>query len=179
MKPVVAATLFAACVFASAANARLQDGAADPGQGKAAALLQNLHYQTGEVALANAGAHLHVQPGFRYLGHDDTRKVLEDLWGNPPDDGVLGLLVPDNAPLDSEHSWAVLVTYSDDGHVSDEDAGKIDYKLKMRRAFAVLKAAVVATSSPRSRANSSTMCGRYIGSLRRWPGAGLTVRGSR
>jgi len=43
----------------------------------------------------------------------------------------------------------------------------------------VLSAAVVATSSPRSRASSATMCGRYIGSLRRWPGAGLTVRGSR
>jgi uncharacterized membrane-anchored protein len=49
------------------------------------------------------------------------------LWGNPPNDTVLGLLVPDNAPLDSEHSWAVVVTYSDDGHVSDDDAAKVDY----------------------------------------------------
>ena len=127
MKPVFAATLLVACVFAATATARLRDGAADPGQAKTAALIQGLHFQTGDIALADAGAHLHVQPGFRYLGHDDTRKVLEDLWGNPPDASVLGLLVPDNAPLDSDHGWAVLVTYSDDGYVSDEDATKVDY----------------------------------------------------
>ena len=40
--------------------------------------------------LSDADATLHVQPGFKYLGHDDARKVLEDLWGNPPDDSVLG-----------------------------------------------------------------------------------------
>ena len=50
---------------------------------------------------------------------------------------------------------------------------------KNSRAVAVLLAAVTATSSPRSRASSSTMCARYMGSLRRCEGAGLTVRGSR
>ena len=35
-------------------------------------------------------------------------------------------------------------------------------------------AAVVATSSPRSRASSSTMWARYIGSLRRCEGCGFT-----
>jgi uncharacterized membrane-anchored protein len=128
MKTVVAATLFAACLFVLPASARAQDAAADPAQARALAeFIQSLHFQAGEVALADAGAHLHVQQGFRYLGHDDTRKVLEKLWGNPPNDAVLGLLVPDNAPLDSDHSWAVVVTYSDDGHVSDDDATKVDY----------------------------------------------------
>ena len=35
--------------------------------------------------------------------------------------------MPDNAGLASDHSWAVVVTYSDDGYVSDEDATKVDY----------------------------------------------------
>lgn len=90
-------------------------------------LIGKLQFATGDIALTEANAHLRVQPGFRYLAHDDTRKVLEELWGNPPDDAVIGLLVPDNAPLDSDHSWAVLVTYSDEGYVSDADAAKIDY----------------------------------------------------
>ena len=90
-------------------------------------VLSSLHFQTGDVALSDAGATLHVQPGFKYLAHDDSRKVLENLWGNPPDDSVLGMLVPDNAPLASDHSWAVVVTFSDDGYVSDEDAAKVDY----------------------------------------------------
>lgn len=99
----------------------------DTGAAKTHALVESLHFQTGDIALPDAGAHVRVQQGFRYLGHDDTRRVLEDLWGNPPDDEVLGMLVPDDAGLESEHSWAVLLTYSDDGHVSDEDASKIDY----------------------------------------------------
>jgi uncharacterized membrane-anchored protein len=121
-----AATAAALLAFALALPAPAALARAD-GDAAAAALLQGLHYQTGDVPLADAGATLHVQPGFRYLGHDDTRTVLEKLWHNPPDDAVLGLLVPDNAPLDSEHGWAVLVTYSDDGYVSDADAAKVDY----------------------------------------------------
>ena len=122
MKLAIVAALLAAAL--AAPEARATDAAADAA---AEALLRGLHYQTGDIALPAAGATLHVQPGFRYLGHDDTRTVLEKLWNNPPDDSVLGLLVPENAPLESDHSWAVLVTYSDDGYVSDADAAKIDY----------------------------------------------------
>lgn len=103
-----------------------QDDAANAA--KMRQFVQSLHFRTGEIALDKADAHLHLQSGFRYLDQADARKVLEQLWGNPPDEDVLGLLVPDNAGLDSEHSWAVVLTYSDaDGHVSDEDAAKIDY----------------------------------------------------
>jgi uncharacterized membrane-anchored protein len=94
--------------------------------------LRSLHYRSGDVALAGAGATLHVRPGFQYLDSADARKVLEQYWGNPPDESVLGLLVPDDARLDSEHSWAVVVTYSDEGHIADEDAAKVDYEQVMK-----------------------------------------------
>ncbi len=90
-------------------------------------IIDSLHFQTGTIALPSAHASLQMQPGFHYLDNGDSRKVLEQLWGNPPDDSVLGMLVPDNAPLASDHSWAVVLTYSDDGYVSDEDAAKMDY----------------------------------------------------
>ncbi|HMB55888.1 MAG TPA: DUF2167 domain-containing protein [Arenimonas sp.] len=125
MKQVMTAAVLACGLWVGAACA--QDGQDAADAAKTQALLASLHFQTGDIALEKAGAHLHVQPGFRYLGHDDTRRVLEDLWGNPPDDDVLGLLVPDAAPLNSEHGWAVVVTFSDDGFVSDEDAAKINY----------------------------------------------------
>jgi len=50
---------------------------------------------------------------------------------------------------------------------------------KKASAVAVLFAAVASTGSPRSRAISSQMCLRYIGSLRRCAGCGRTVRGNR
>lgn len=114
--------VLACALFVSPAIAR-----ATPEATSAADLVHSLHFQAGSIALSDAGAHLQVPPGFRYLGHDDTRRVLEELWGNPPDDDVIGMLVPDDAALDGEHSWAVLVTYNAEGHVSDEDASKIDY----------------------------------------------------
>jgi uncharacterized membrane-anchored protein len=125
MKPLLAAGLIACALFSgTSAGQDTPDAAA---LAKQRAFLESLHYRTGDIALPSASAHLVVQPGFRFIDHDDGRKVLEDYWGNPPDDSVLGLLVPDSAPLDSDHSWAVVVTYSDDGYVSDEDASKTDY----------------------------------------------------
>lgn len=94
---------------------------------QAAQLVSSLHFRQGDVALAQADAHLNLGSQFRFLDTPDARKVLEDLWGNPPDDSVLGMVVPASVPLDSEHSWAVVLTESDDGHVSDEDAAETDY----------------------------------------------------
>jgi uncharacterized membrane-anchored protein len=95
--------------------------------GSAEAFLSSLKYQTGKVALAAAHAQLDLKPGWRYLDKPDARRVLEDFWGNPPDDSVMGLIVPDSAPLGDAHSWAVVLTYSADGYVSDEDAQEINY----------------------------------------------------
>ncbi len=125
MKSLMTAGLLACALFAGASAAQDTTDAADAAKLKT--FLGSLHYRTGDVALPSASAHLNVQPGFRYLDHDDARKVLEQYWGNPPDDSVLGMLVPDAAPLDSDRSWAVVVTYSDDGYVSDEDASKTNY----------------------------------------------------
>jgi uncharacterized membrane-anchored protein len=87
----------------------------------------SLHFKQGTVAIPGADATLNVGDGFHFLPADDAQRVLEEAWGNPPDDTVLGMLVPDADALGSDHSWAVVVTYSDDGYVSDEDAQEIDY----------------------------------------------------
>src|SRR5690348_2239797 len=50
---------------------------------------------------------------------------------------------------------------------------------KKIRAAAVEFVAETSAVSPRSRATSSQMCARYIGSLRRWLGWGRTVRGNK
>jgi uncharacterized membrane-anchored protein len=93
----------------------------------AAEFLNSLSYKEGRVALPGAGASLNVTEGFRYLGDKDAQRVLEEWWGNPPDDTVIGMLIPEDAPLGDDHSWGVVVTFSEDGYVSDEDAKDIDY----------------------------------------------------
>ncbi|GAB3387695.1 DUF2167 domain-containing protein [Lysobacter fragariae] len=103
--------------------------AQDQGEGEEAArqMVAALAWKDGTVTVDGAHATLKLDPNFRYLGAADARKVLENLWGNPPDDSVLGMVVPKGAGVMADNGWAVVVTYSDDGHISDEDAAKMDY----------------------------------------------------
>lgn len=113
-----------AAMVASAVPAAAEEESA---QAAAEQLVKSLSFRDGEIAVPQAEAHFRLGPNFRYLEKADTRKVLEQLWGNPPDDTVLGMIVPTEPTLLEDSSWAVVVTYSDEGYVSDEDAAKIDY----------------------------------------------------
>lgn len=115
--------LLAACTLVLAVQAQAQD--ADEAQTRQ--LIDGLHFRSGQIEVAEAGAHFELGSQFRYLDKADTRKVLEQLWGNPEDDTVLGMVVPTHPSLDEAGNWAVVVTYAPDGYVSDADAAKIDY----------------------------------------------------
>ncbi|AEL09027.1 DUF2167 domain-containing protein [Xanthomonas campestris] len=120
---VVLRGLLAACLLvASPLLFAIPADAVDEAQ-----VLAALQYRDGHITVPQAKAHFDLDPTFRYLDKADTRRVLEQLWGNPPDDSVLGMIVPRTPALDAPDSWAVVVTYSDEGYVSDEDAAKIDY----------------------------------------------------
>lgn len=114
-------------LLAVAPLAHAQDAVEAQGRQKVREFVGSLHFEDGNVALGDAKAHADLGPQFRYLGHDDARRVLEQLWGNPPDDAIVGLIVPRSPALDEDGSWAVVVTQSHDGHVTDEDAAEIDY----------------------------------------------------
>ncbi len=118
--------LLAAAVLAWGTPAMAQDGGEDAGQG-AEQFVAGLQFKEGGITVPKAHARFQLTPDFRYLEQADARRVLEDLWGNPPDESVLGLIVPRKPDLLADDSWAVVVTYSDEGYVSDEDAAKIDY----------------------------------------------------
>jgi uncharacterized membrane-anchored protein len=88
-----------------------------------------LQRQTGVITLLGSGARLNLGDEYYFLNATDSRKVLVEGWGNPPDaaDGVLGMIFPVRfKPLD-EKAWGAVVTYQDVGYVSDKDARKTDY----------------------------------------------------
>jgi uncharacterized membrane-anchored protein len=88
---------------------------------------RKLQYRTGEIKLQGDLAILRLPPGYRYLDEAQTEKVLTEMWGNPPGSETLGMiLAPDMTPL-KENSWAVIIEYTDDGYVKDDDAATIDY----------------------------------------------------
>jgi len=89
-----------------------------------------LHYETGDVEIGHGLAVLHLGDRFRYLDAAQAERVLVDAWGNPRGQAkdTLGMILPvDVSPLDAERGWGVVITYSNDGHVEDDDAQDIDY----------------------------------------------------
>lgn len=121
-KLALAALVAAALSLALPSFAQAPDAAA-----QLKGFIDSLKFRSGDIAVPEAEATFHLGTQYRYLDKADARRVLEELWGNPPDDSILGMVVPTATPLDSEKSWAVVVTFSDEGYVSDEDAAKTDY----------------------------------------------------
>lgn len=100
---------------------------AQSAQQKVDAFLASLKFQTGKITLPNGIAIVDLPTNFRYLSPADSEKLLVEAWGNPPGNKTLGMIIPtETSPL-SDAGWGVVITYTEDGHVKDEDADKIDY----------------------------------------------------
>ena len=102
--------------------------AREPTAAQIKAVEANLHPQTGDVAIPGAGATLHLGKDFYYLGPAEAKRVLTEVWGNPPSvaDGVLGLVIPAGKTV-SDSVWGAVVTYENSGYVTDDDAQTADY----------------------------------------------------
>lgn len=119
---LAAMALLAAPLFASAATEP-----ADAGQQTTEQFLASLTKQHGNIKLPGGIASLDLSNEFYYLNPKDTEKLLTEGWGNPPGFTTLGMIVPSSvSPLAAE-GWGVIISYNNDGHISDEDAAKIDY----------------------------------------------------
>src|ERR1700712_2856878 len=83
-----------------------EDPATKPTADSRAAIASSLKWQTGTITIKNDLAKINLTDDFRYLDSAEARKVLHELWGNPDDLSVLGMIFPkDKGPLD-RGSWA-------------------------------------------------------------------------
>lgn len=112
--------LMTACVSAWSAPEELT-------KERAQQIADGLKYQHGTVVLKNGLATLTLPDNLAFLDAAGARTVLSTLWGNPPSDEALGLIVPTGFSPFSTSSWAVEITYDESGYVSDKDANTINY----------------------------------------------------
>jgi uncharacterized membrane-anchored protein len=112
------------------------------------AILKSLHPVSGDVAIPQASAILHLGKDYYYLPPDEARRILVDGWGNPPStaEGVLGIVFPAGKTF-LDDVWGAVVTYEPTGYVSDEDAAKEDYDTLL----AEMKEGVEAVNEERTR----------------------------
>lgn len=93
-------------------------------------LESTFNYEYGEIFLKDDLATIHVPEGFKYLNGETSEMILTDIWGNPPSESdarSLGMLIPANLSPLSGDGYSINVTYSEEGHVEDDDAKDIDY----------------------------------------------------
>jgi uncharacterized membrane-anchored protein len=118
-------------LVAAGAAAAQQTTTPDSAQYRAAQFENSLQYREGTITLRDGLATLTLPQGYRYLGPDDTERVLVE-WGNPPGSATLGMIVPGGLGATDEESWAVIVSFDEDGYVEDDEAASIDYDELLR-----------------------------------------------
>ncbi|MFA0963022.1 DUF2167 domain-containing protein [Roseivirga sp. BDSF3-8] len=84
-------------------------------------------YQRGEVELGDGLAVINVPEGFKFLDKAQSRQVLEELWGNPEDPSTMGLLFPEEGSPMLSMTYAIEISYAEEGFIDDEDAEGINY----------------------------------------------------
>jgi len=88
--------------------------------------IQTFEYKTGHIDIGSVVA-VDVPDGFKFLSARHAQIVLTELWDNPPDNSILGMLIPDSIDFFDASSWAICYSYDEDGHVKDDDAAEINY----------------------------------------------------
>ena len=130
MKKIIVAGAFLLAVSAVSAGFALADPAPPKIAAPAdqAAFEKSLHKQTGDVTIPAADAVLRLGNKYYFLGPDEAKKVLVDVWGNPPSavSDVLGLVMPADKTV-LENSWGAVITWDSSGYVTDDDADSADY----------------------------------------------------
>jgi uncharacterized membrane-anchored protein len=95
-------------------------------------------YQTGRVHFLSGKAEINAA-NMRFLGAADAQRLLEEGWGNPPDSDVLGMLVPKDISPFADEGWGVVITYVDEGYVSDKEASKLNFDKMLKDMQAATK----------------------------------------
>lgn len=87
----------------------------------------SFHWQYGKIELGQGMASLEVPQGFKFLNAEESGYVLSDLWGNPPDESIVGMLFREQDSPMLGNLYAITLSFEEEGYVEDDDAQDLDY----------------------------------------------------
>jgi len=90
-------------------------------------LIKEMDFKQGDISIGNKIAVLHVGTDYKFFNTKDADIFLSKVWGNPAGFSGLGLILPTHVDPLSSAAWGIVLTYDEDGYISDQDAHKIDY----------------------------------------------------
>lgn len=86
----------------------------------------SFNYVRDQATIGNGIATVSVPNGYKFLQKEDAHTVLEDIWGNPYDSSLMGLLLKEEeSPVES--TYGIEISYSEEGYIEDDDAADLDY----------------------------------------------------
>ncbi|RYD95292.1 MAG: DUF2167 domain-containing protein [Sphingobacteriales bacterium] len=112
-----------------------------------------LKYQHGSIELPGTNAKLNLPAKFKFLDNKQSRFVLEDLWGNLPQEDVLGTVFPVDSDPFTPGSYVFIISYENIGYVKDDDVADIDYDDILKE----MKADGIEANKQRAEAGLATM----------------------
>jgi len=91
-----------------------------------------MNYKAGVIQLPSGIVQLNVPKGFKYLGLEQSRYVVEKLWRNLPQPDLQGMIFPEKGDPFDDSSYAYIITYNQVGFIKDDDAKDINYDELMK-----------------------------------------------
>ncbi|MFT3979018.1 MAG: DUF2167 domain-containing protein [Ferruginibacter sp.] len=86
-----------------------------------------MKWQTGTVMVGNNTVKLTIPQGFKFLDAEQSKYLLHDIWGNPPQEGVWGMIFPEDGGPWAQNSYTFVLTFEETGFIKDKDADDINY----------------------------------------------------
>ncbi|MBC6491131.1 DUF2167 domain-containing protein [Flavihumibacter stibioxidans] len=91
-------------------------------------LENKIKYHTGNITLAGGKFTLRVPDEFLFIDANQSRYILEELWGNLPDPEVDGMIVRKGfQPSRLINDYSFVIGYSDIGHVSSQKVTELNH----------------------------------------------------
>ncbi|MBL7768425.1 MAG: DUF2167 domain-containing protein [Flavipsychrobacter sp.] len=88
---------------------------------QADSLNQVLKFHSGKLRFTDQSIRMKVPDGYYFIEPDQARYILENIWGNIPDEEVLGMIVrSDFAPSNINSDYSFVISYAPIGYVSTE-----------------------------------------------------------
>lgn len=90
-------------------------------------IIKSFTYQTGSVVIGENLATVKVPKGCLFIGPIEAKILMEDIYGNPPSQPSLGMLLSDTPSVMGGIDWIIDINYFNEGHINDDDAKDINY----------------------------------------------------
>ncbi|WP_290794469.1 DUF2167 domain-containing protein [Flavihumibacter sp. UBA7668] len=89
---------------------------------------QELTFHAGKLRFSDQSIRMKVPSGYYFIDAVQSRYILETIWGNVPDEEVLGMIVrSDFLPGEINNDYSFVISYSPVGYIPTDETPDFDH----------------------------------------------------